>query len=228
MGVGMDRTAHPDLTGAQLGLVEDKLIYLFVFDMLSVVQRKNPYGLVEAYRRAFGPDFGETQLVIKVTKLGQYPEHAARLREAVSAVDGILLDRYLDRPDLDGLFNACDVYVSLHRSEGFGMTLAEAMCMAKPVIATDYGGNTDFMNVVNSYPVAYRLVELQQDHPPYQKGQLWADPDLDHAATQMRTVLEDYPEAQRKGQRAASDIRRWYGREAMAHKMIERLRRVVP
>lgn len=223
----MDRVPNPTFTGAQLGLAENKLIYLFVFDMLSVVQRKNPYGLIEAYRRAFGPDFSETQLVIKVTKLAQYPEHAGRLRKAVSAVGGILIDRYLDRSELDGLFNACDAYVSLHRSEGFGMTLAEAMCMGKPVIATDYGGNTDFMNVANSYPVAYRLVELQEAHPPYQQGQTWADPDLDHAAMQMRNVLEDYDQAQRKGRRAARDIWHWYGREAMAHKVIERLRRVV-
>jgi glycosyltransferase involved in cell wall biosynthesis len=228
MGVGIDRRPDSSLTRAQLGLAKDKFVYLFVFDMLSVVQRKNPYGVVEAYRRAFEPDFDETQLVIKVTRLARYPEHAARLREAVSGVNGILIARYLDRPELDALFTSCDAYISLHRSEGFGMTLAEAMCLGKPVIATDYGGNTDFMNVVNSYPVAYRLVELQEDYPPYQKGQVWADPDLDHAATQMRTVLEDYSEAQRKGRRAASDIRRWYGREAMAHKVIERLRKVVP
>jgi glycosyltransferase involved in cell wall biosynthesis len=227
MGVGMDRIPSSELSRSHLGLPEDKFIFLFAFDMLSVVQRKNPYGVIEAYRRAFGPNFADTQLVIKVTKLDQYPAHAARLRQAVAEVDGLLIDRYLDRPALDGLFEACDAYVSLHRSEGFGMTLAEAMCMGKPVIATDYGGNTDFMTIANSYPVAYRLVTLEEDYPPYQKGQVWADPDLDHAAAQMRHVFEHENEAQQKGQRAAEDIRAWYGRGTMARKMIERLKRVL-
>jgi glycosyltransferase involved in cell wall biosynthesis len=124
---------------------------------------------------------------------------------------------------LDGLFSVCDAYVSLHRSEGFGITAAEAMCMGKPVIATDYAGNTDFMNVSNSYPVAYRLIELEQDHGPYKKGEFWADPDLDHAAEQMRRVFTEREQALRKGQRASSDMARWYGRQATARKMIERL-----
>jgi glycosyltransferase involved in cell wall biosynthesis len=227
MGSGVDCQPDAGHSRAPVNLADDKFTFLFAFDMLSIVQRKNPYGVIEAYRRAFGPDFADTQLVIKVTKLDQYPAHAARLRQAVAEVDGLLIDRYLDRTELDGLFDACDAYVSLHRSEGFGLTLAEAMCRGKPVIATDYGGNTDFMTIANSYPVAYRLATLEEDYPPYQKGQVWADPDLDHAAAQMRHVFAHGDEARQKGQRAAEDIRAWYGREAMAQKMIERLRVIV-
>ncbi len=223
MGVEMDRRPPGEVTRAALGLPEDRFIFLFAFDMLSFIERKNPYAVIDAYRRAFGPDFKETQLVIKVTQLAKFPEHAARLREAVASVNGTLIDRYLDRPELDGLFAACDAYVSLHRSEGFGMTLAEAMSMGKPVIATDYGGNTDFMTVANSYPVAYRLVRLEEDYGPYQKGNVWADPDPDHAARLMRHVFAHYDEAQAKGQRAAADIEAWYGHEAMAQKIISRL-----
>jgi len=149
------------------------------------------------------------------------------LEQAVASVSGILIDGYLDRSELDGLFNACDVYVSLHRSEGFGMTIAEAMSLGKPVIATDYAGNTDYMNVSNSYPVEYRLIELEQDYGPYKKGQVWADPDLNHAAAQMRRVFENYDEALRKGKRAADDIKHRYGSEAMARKIIERLNTVL-
>lgn len=227
MGSGVNCDPGAGLSRAPVDLPADKFTFLFAFDILSIVQRKNPYGVIEAYRRAFGPDFADTQLVIKVTKLDQYPAHAAQLRQAIAEVDGLLINRYLDRPELDGLFEACDAYVSLHRSEGFGLTLAEAMCMGKPVIATDYGGNTDFMTVANSYPVAYRLVTLEEDYPPYQKGQVWADPDLDHAAAQMRHVFAHEDEARQKGQRAAEDIRAWYGRDAMARKIIERLRVIV-
>ncbi len=226
MGVGIDRMPTSAITRAQLGLPEDRFLFFFAYDTLSIIERKNPYAVIEAYRRAFGPDFAGVQLVIKVTKLEQFPEHAARLRAEMADVGGILIDHYLDRPELDGLFQACDTYVSLHRSEGFGMTLAEAMCMGKPVIATDYSGNTDFMNVANSYPVAYTLVELDKDYGPYQKGQRWAEPDVDHAALLMRHVFEHYDEAQAKGLRAAADIAAWYGREAMAQKMIARLKLV--
>ena len=107
--------------------------------------------------------------------------------------------------------------------EHFGMTIAEAMGLGKPVIATDYAGNADYMNASNSYPVEYRLVELEQDYGPYQKGEVWADPDLDHAAAQMRRVFQDREEAVRKGMQAAADIKRWYGSEAMARKIIARL-----
>jgi glycosyltransferase involved in cell wall biosynthesis len=157
------------------------------------------------------------------TKLDHFPEYREPLEQAMASVSGMLIDGYLDRSELDGLFSECDAYVSLHRSEGFGMTIAEAMSLGKPVIATAYSGNTDFMNVTNSYPVEYHLVELEQDHGPYRKGNWWADPDLDHAAAQMRRVFENRDEAVRKGARAAADIKRWYGSEAMARRMIERL-----
>lgn len=224
MGVDTERKIDSPLTRTKLNLPEDKFIVLFTFDMLSIIQRKNPYAVIEAYRRAFGPDFADTQLVIKVTQLAKFPEHAAPLREAIASINSIMIDRYLDRFELDSLFNICDVYISLHRSEGFGLTLTDAMGMGKPVIATDYGGSTDFVNVANSYPVAYHLIDIDKDYGPYQQGQTWADPDIDHAAQLMRHVFEHYDEAQAKGQRAAADMVAWYGHETMARKMIARLK----
>lgn len=226
MGIPVNRRPDSGLTRAHLGLPEDKFIFLFVFDMLSYIERKNPYGVIEAYRRAFGPAFNDTILVIKVTKLDKFPEDRARLAQAVASVSGILLDGYLDRPEVDSLFRHCDAYVSLHRSEGFGLTIAEAMACGKPVIATDYSGNTDFMNVNNSYPVAYRIVELKQDYGPYPKGSVWAEPDLDHAAALLRHVFEHPDEAQRIGARAAADIELYYNSSTIARKVIERIRMV--
>jgi glycosyltransferase involved in cell wall biosynthesis len=223
MGVGMDRQPTTHVTRRMLELPEDKFLFLFAFDMLSVIERKNPFGVIQAYQRAFGPDFSDTALVIKIAKLDAFPEYRESLERAIASVSGILIDGYLDRPELDGLFNVSDAYVSLHRSEGFGMTIAEAMCLGKPVIATAYAGNVDYMNVSNSYPVEYRLIELEQDYGPYKKGTFWADPDLDHAAAQMRHVLKNYDEATRKGERAADDIKNWYGAEAMGRKIIKRL-----
>jgi glycosyltransferase involved in cell wall biosynthesis len=223
MGVGIDKKSDTHINRAALGLPQTKFLFLFAFDMLSFIERKNPLGAIEAYRRAFGTHSKDTALVIKVTNLDRFPEHRAPLEKGVASVGGILIDGYLDRPELDGLFSACDAYVSLHRSEGFGMTIAESMCLGKPVIATSYSGNADYMNVNNSYPVKYDLIELTQDYGPYQKGGVWADPDLDHAAAQMRRVFEHPDQARLKGARAAADIAREYSHAAMGRKMARRL-----
>ena len=97
----------------------------------------------------------------------------------------------LSKNDLLSLIASCDCYVSLHRSEGYGLTIAEAMCAGKPVIATNYGGNTDFMTINNSFPVSYTLVELDKNYGAYEKGNVWAEPDIDNAAQLMKKVLEN-------------------------------------
>jgi glycosyltransferase involved in cell wall biosynthesis len=106
------------------------------------------------------------------------------------------------------LYYLCDCYVSLHRSEGFGLTPAEAMCAGKPVIATAYGGNVDFMTSENSYLAKYKLIEIDRDYHPYLKGFVWADPDLDHAAELMRHVYENREEAKNIGRKAREDVLR--------------------
>ena len=102
-------------------------------------------------------------------------EAAARCRTSPSCSD------VLPRDEIDALVQLCDCYVSLHRSEGFGLTMGEAMSHGKPVIATGYSGNMDFMTAANSLIVRHRLIELDRDHGPYRRGMEWADPDLAHA-----------------------------------------------
>jgi len=222
MGIPVEPSANSGATRQSLGLPIDKFCFLFVFDMLSIFERKNPLGLVEAYRRAFGPNFKNTTIVIKVAHLRDFPEYKDVLRNAVKSVGGILLEAQLERGTLNALFSVCDAYVSLHRSEGFGLTIAEAMYFGKPVIVTDYSANEDYVTLDNGYPVAYRLVELEKDYGPYRKGLFWDDPDLGHAATQMRRVFEHPEEATRKGASAARDIQRLYCNEAIAQRIIER------
>src|SRR6202035_5522728 len=132
------------LTPLRLGVPEG-FLFLFVFDYLSTVQRKNPVGLVEAFKLAFAPGEGP-QLLIKTINAPLRPLSDEEVLWAAHGRPDIhMVDRSLTREELGGLMTACDCYISLHRAEGFGLTLAEAMALGKPVIGTGYSGNVDFM-----------------------------------------------------------------------------------
>ncbi len=216
-----------------LGLPENRFIFLFTFDILSICERKNPWAVIEAYRQAFGTASQETMLVIKVNNLqsalglekalGLELGFEIKLAQAIHSVSGILLEAQLDRSVVNALYNCCDCFVSLHRSEGFGLSLAESMYLGKPCIATAYSSNMDFMTPANSYLVDYQLVTLERDYGPYQTGSVWAEPDVRSAAGLMRRVIENPEEAARKGNLAAADIRRFYSADRAGREMIRRL-----
>ena len=206
-----------------LGLPEN-FVFFFVFDYHSVFERKNPLATVEAFKRAFPEPGSGASLVIKSINGDKYPEEHERLRAAtVDRSDVYLLDRYVSFDEKNAMFAGCDCYVSLHRSEGFGHTLAEAMYLGKPVIATAHSGNTDFMDARNSYPVNFELRSVGEGAAPYPPTAEWAEPDIEHAASLMRRVFEDREEAEKKGRRAAEDIRRDHSPEAAGRVMARRL-----
>ena len=215
-----------DLARADLGLPADRFLFVFAFDFLSFTERKNPLGLVRAFKRAFAPGDGAS-LVLKTVNSEFDPEGLARLAREAEGHPVVFLDRYLTRRETHGLLALADCCVSLHRSEGFGLTLAEAMFLGKPVIATAYSGNTDFMNPGNSFPVRYRLVPIERDHGPYRAGWRWAEPDEEHAAEQMRTVFADREAARRVGERAREDVRRELSNAAIGRLLRRRLERIV-
>ncbi|MGD0274117.1 MAG: methionine biosynthesis protein MetW [Gaiellaceae bacterium] len=189
----------------QLGL-PDSFMFLFSFDLLSVFERKNPLGIVDAFTRAFTDGEGPI-LVLKCINGEHDFESLERLRLATAGrTDIYLLEEYL-APDLkNALMAGCDCYVSLHRSEGFGLTMAEAMAYGKPVIATNYAGNVDFMHEGNSHLVPYKLVPIPKGCDPYPAGAEWADPDTDAAAADMRRVFDNPTAARELGERARDDI----------------------
>ena len=194
-----------------------------MFDYLSTIQRKNPVGLIEAFKRAFAPGEGP-QLLIKTINA---PLRPLAEEEVLWAADGRpdihVLDRSLTPEELEGLMSACDCYVSLHRSEGFGLTLAEAMSIGKPVIGTGYSGNVDFMNPENSFLVDYTIGRVGPECEIYPPDGEWADPSVEHAAQLMRAVYDDPAEAARRGARAADDIARMLSPEATGAAMRRRL-----
>ena len=145
-------------------------------------------------------------LLIKCSRSDSDPSSRMRLEQASRGANVKMYDAVISRPALNSLMSMCDAYVSLHRSEGFGLTLTEAMSMGKPVIATAYSGNMDFMTPSNSFPVKYRLVDIEEDYGFYTKGCEWAEPDLDHAAELMRHVYAHRDEAAEVGKRAQQDV----------------------
>lgn len=204
------------------GLPKYAFMFLFMFDYYSVVERKNPHAIIEAFRRAFRPE-EPAVLVIKSLNGDISPYSSARLKEVARGFPVIFLDQYMSRQECWGLLAACDAYVSLHRSEGFGLTLAEAMGLGKPVIATDYSGNADYMTAENSFPVQYRLKELERNYGPYKKGNVWADPEVDHAVGLMREAYDNPDHAKEIGLRAARDIARTYGPREIGRRIRKRL-----
>jgi glycosyltransferase involved in cell wall biosynthesis len=208
----------PRDTGVRIPEVPDDGVFtfLFVFDYLSVFERKNPLGLVEAFVSAF-PQPGEARLVIKTINADKRVAQQEALRYAVKdRPDIVLVERYLTRDELDGLMWAADSYVSLHRSEGFGFTMAEAMAVRKPVIATGYSGNMTFMTPENSRLVDFTMVPVPPGCEPYPVSSKWASPRLDEAARMMKQVRDDPEMREHLAVRAAADIAERHSVDSLA------------
>ena len=207
----------------RLGLPDDRFLFLFVYDYLSTIQRKNPVGLIEAFKRAFKPGEGP-QLLLKTINGPLRPLAEEEVLWAAHGRPDIhVIDRSFSSAQLNGLMAGCDCYVSLHRSEGFGLTMAEAMAIGKPVIGTGYSGNLDFMNEQNSYLVEYELGRVGPDCEIYPPEGSWAKPSVEHAAELMRRVLERPEEAAAIGARAREDVVRELSPQATGAAMRRRL-----
>ena len=211
---------------AELGVGEDDFLFLYMFDFGSGAARKNPLGVVEAFKRAFQPGAG-AKLLLK-SSYSIYAEHdIVELRLAAAAHPDILIDDgRVATERKNAILAACDCYVSLHRSEGFGLSQAEAMYLGKPLICTGYGGVLEFASDENSYLVDYELTEIGESQGPYRASDHWADPDLDHAAELMRRTFSERDEARERGARGAAEVRSAHSAEAVGKRMDERLTRI--
>lgn len=208
-----------------LALDDKAFVFLFIFDFRSVLERKNPMGVINAFGKAFGGS-KDSVLVLKSINSEFAPESYDRLRRLASGLNVTFVDGHWTGDRLHSLMAAADCYVSLHRSEGLGLSMAKSMFLGKAVIGTGYSGNLDFMNVNNSFLVRYRLVELDRDYPPYPAGAVWAEPDTDHAAELMRWVYDNREATTAVGARAADDVGRSMSPEAAGKVLRERLMRI--
>ncbi|MGH6840793.1 MAG: glycosyltransferase family 4 protein [Methylocella sp.] len=212
----------------KLQIGSGEFLFLYVFDASSLVERKNPRCLVDAFEAAFSRD-DHVRLVLKVSNAGVDPEFSLYL-DALARRDRrcVVLRQTMDPHKIAGLISASDCYVSPHRTEGFGLTVAEAMALGLPVIATGYGGTADFVTEEAGFPLRYRLVEVDRDHGPYAKGAVWADPSREHLAELLRFVVANPRAAAARGQRARARIREGYSAAAVGRQIGGRLAAIAP
>jgi glycosyltransferase involved in cell wall biosynthesis len=212
---------------AHFGLPDDEFVFLFSYDFNSFVSRKNPEAAIAAFRTAFADGIRGVRLLVKSTNGGRFPDKLTALQQSVADDPRIeVRDGFLSRDEMFGLQNTMDCYVSLHRSEGFGLGMAECMYLGKPVIATAYSGNLDFMDRNNSLLVDYKMVPLRNGDYPHWQGQQWADADVAHAARLMRQVFDDREFAARVGGAAAASIRKTNSKAVCGAAVADRLREI--
>ncbi len=197
-----------------LGLPAGVFVVLTMFNMSSGFTRKNPVAAVKAFRRAFGSD-STCMLVIKTSESDRYPQGMAELRAAIGQSTNIrIIDEALPMAQRWALIQRADVVLSLHRAEGFGLVLAEAMLMGKPVVATGWSGNMDFMNPHNSVPVPWEPVPCLDPQFTYHAPHLyWAEPSVDAAAEALQNLRTDSHYYRTIAQAALANSRAAFGLE---------------
>lgn len=196
------------------GIPETDYAFLFFYDLRSYTTRKNPQGVIEAFRRFLSKKpFAKASLVIKINGGDLNSAVVEQLRQELESIAGhmVLINRVMTDNEVKNLVRCCDCFVSLHRSEGYGLGIAEAMVLGKPVIATTYSGNMDFMDVNTAFPVNYRLIPLSEGEYPHWQEQKWADPDLDQAAYFMTLLVDDPNLGTEIGRCANARMRKHFG-----------------
>ena len=225
MPMAVDFDSVPDYTRSDFGLPSDSYLFLYVFDSLSYMARKNPIGHLEAFWRAFPRTLKDVGLVVKTMNVDMDNETWNKFHEMVSTDDRIILiSETFSKNKILGLMNCCDAFLSLHRSEGFGRCIAEMMWLGKPVIATNFSGNTDFTTKETAFLVDGPLVVVRQGEYPYSENQYWCNPDVEQAAHYMRICFEGGETVNKIAAAGNKLIKQNYSFEEVAKKYTERLK----
>jgi len=199
-------------TRKRFAIPQDSFALFFNFDYKSSYYRKNPEGILKSFSIAFS-NCNRTCIVFKTMHAQECDTQNKKLHilahELCISDRLITIDNFIPQDDLVNLTNACDAYISLHRGEGFGLGVAEAMTLGKPVIVTDYSGTTEFCDEDNSLLVPFKMVAVpseQCDNSTYKYVTHWAEPDIDAAARQLRRLYDDPMLRQRLGEHAQKTI----------------------
>lgn len=223
MPLCVELPAFERLPRSAFGFPDDEFLFAFSFDARSWTGRKNPIAAIRSFRRAF-PDGQRARLVLKAMngEAGD-PQWDDFMREADGDERIVVINETWPREKLLQLLACADAYVSLHRSEGFGRTPAEAMLLGKPVIVTNYSGTREFCRETNSLLVDFRLVDVAPGDYPQADRQQWAEPDLDLASSHMRRLFEDADLAARLGEAGRATIERDFSARAIGARYRKRL-----
>jgi O-antigen biosynthesis protein len=202
-----------------------RFYFLFSFDYYSSPHRKNPMAVLRAFQEAFADRMDNVGLIIKCVGVGdRFPEISSALLGAAKRDPRIIIiDRSLKRDEMLGLIRASDAYISLHRSEGFGMGMAEAMSFGRIVIGTNFSGNNEFLTTDTGFPVPYTLRPVEPWEYTWASGQAWAEPDVEAAAKIMRLVIERPDLATERRRAAKALIEAEYGLPAIGLKIKRRI-----
>lgn len=219
---------EPNMIGANkysrawFGINRSAFVFLSLFDTHSISMRKNPFGSIAAFKKAFAPSDQSVQLIIKVNNADK--PICKELTMCIEEHQNILvLKNYFDREQVDSLINSADCYVSLHHAEGFGLGPAEAMAMGKVAMLTDWSGNREYMHSDNCIPISYVLKKLGKDYGPYDASQYWAIPNLDHASAEMKDLVNNPERVRTLGKKAAYTISDEFSATAIGRRMKQRL-----
>ena len=210
----------------RFGLPANQFLFLVLYDLNSYSERKNPRAAIKAFRLSGLAGRGAA-LVLKVHNVSGNEQDLEKLRDEIAELPGsVIITDTLSRADVYALEAACDCYVSLHRSEGFGLAIAECMYLGKPVISTNWSATAEFVDKTNGCPVDYSLKTLERSFGPYGKGQTWAEADPEHAADWMRKLHADSTLVQRLGDQARATIESRYSPEVIGARYRRRLENI--
>jgi glycosyltransferase involved in cell wall biosynthesis len=205
------------------GLAPGDRLFLTLFDALSVPERKNPAGAIRAFRSAFDGRDGGALLRVHVSNAHAVPGLVEELSALGRGGRVEVRPGALPRSDVEASLAACEAYVSLHRAEGFGLPLAEAMSLGKAVIATDFSGSADFLDAGTGFPIPWREWILPETIRDYERGTRWAEPDHEAAVASLRAVIDSPEEARRRGEAGRTRIAGRYAPRAVGDRVRARL-----
>lgn len=203
---------------------------LFAFDLWSTTARKNPEAVIDAFRQAFprhssaGTGDREARLILKVSSADQFPDQHEQLRQRAAADPRIqFISKHLSRAAIDNLYLEADVLIHLHRSEGFGLCMAEAMASGLPVVATAYSGNLEFMPLESAILVPFTLTTNPSQAGDYPAGCTWAEPDVEYAAAALRRLADNAVARQQLAERGRQAACTWLGQRRITSLVTQRL-----
>lgn len=217
------------LSRRYFGIPETDYTFLFFFDSRSYATRKNPGAVIESFRRLLkARPYAMSRLVLKVNGAEMVSDIIQHLHKEHKDISNhvTILQQLMTDNEAKNLVRCCDCFVSLHRSEGFGRGISEAMALGKPVIATGYSGNMEFMNPDVSFPVAYDLIPLIEGEYPHWEGQVWAEADVSDAAHHMIRLIDDPEKGRAVGKKAHLHMKKNFSYSAIGMNYRVRLEKI--